>query len=147
MDILSNFADKLKELMNYSEIAESALADRVGIDVSQIRRYLRKDCLPSLTSAVKLADYFKCPLDYLFGRAEDFTEQNYPVCPPFGGHFAAFLEKNNCTRYRLSRQLRGLTQCRMHAWVHGISTPSVENLIRISDYFKCSLDELVGREP
>ena len=146
MDILSIFADKLKELMNYSEITEQDLYAAVGTDVSQIRRYLRKECLPSLQNAVRLADFFRCPLDYLFGRAEDFTEQSYPAPPPFGGHFTAFLEKYGCTRYRLSQEIGGLTQCRLNAWAHGKSAPSVGNLIRIADYCRCSLDELVGRE-
>ena len=112
----------------------------------EIRRYLRKECLPSLQNAVRLADFFRCPLDYLFGRAEDFTEQSYPAPPPFGGHFTAFLEKYGCTRYRLSQEIGGLTQCRLNAWAHGKSAPSVGNLIRIADYCRCSLDELVGRD-
>ena len=49
MDILSIFADKLKELMNYSEITEKDLSAAVGTDVSQIRRYLRT--VPEVESA------------------------------------------------------------------------------------------------
>lgn len=147
MDILSNFGERLKELLNYSEIRETDLSLAVGIDISQIRRYLRKECIPTLSNALKLADYFRCPLEYLFGRVDDFTEANYPPCPPFCIVFRTFLKENRCTRYRLSKQIPGLTQSRLNAWIHGRSIPTVENLQRLACHFGCTLDELVGREP
>ena len=39
----------------------------------------------------------------------------------------------------------GTTQAKIWHWESGICYPNFTSLIKIADFFKCSLDELVGR--
>lgn len=146
MEVLSIFGENLKELMIYNETSAGTMSEKVGIDPSQIRRYLRGESLPTLKNAIKIADALRCPLDYLFGLTSDFTEKEYPPAPPFSKHFPAFLEKCGYSRYKLAREIKGLTQSRLSAWANDRGEPTVENLLKIAAHLSCSLDELVGRE-
>lgn len=40
----------------------------------------------------------------------------------------------------------GTSQSKIYDWEKGTYYPHVTSLIKLADYFKCSLDELLGRE-
>ena len=70
---------------------------------------------------------------------------SYLPCPPFFQAFDSILKFNNRTKYRLAKDLNISNQTTI-AWHKGTSIPTIENLIRIANYFGCALDELVGRK-
>ena len=145
MDILSTFGERLEEMMFECGLSSYDVAGRTNIDVSGIRRYLRKASLPNLFNALKLADLFACSLDYLFGRTDDSYKTKFLPCPDFSERFKEVLQENNCTRYRLNKDTHIAERC-IDDWYYGRGVPTVENLIELADYFYCTLDYLVGRE-
>ena len=145
MDYLSNFSETLSELMLIQKLSAEELGKRIKIDRSTITKYKSKRSYPKLQFAIKIADYFGCPLDYLFGLADDYKKKTYLTCPPFYQVFQQLLKSRNCTRYRLFTDLDFHDQI-VDNWYYGKNIPSMDSVIRIAEYFGCTLDELVGRK-
>ncbi|MDE6275064.1 MAG: XRE family transcriptional regulator [Clostridia bacterium] len=145
MDILSNFSETLSELIAMHNLNASILGKQLKIDRSTITKYLAKRSLPKLQFAIKIVDYFGCSLDYLFGLTNDYQKKSYLQCPPFFQVFQQLLASRNCSRYRLFTDLDIHDQI-VDDWYYGRSIPSMYNIIRLANYFNCTLDELVGRK-
>lgn len=142
MNILSNFADSLTELFQNRDISE--ISKNTNISIPVIYRYLRKESLPTLHNAIELAKYFECSLDYLFG----LTDKKYSLnksAPSFDIAFQNILKETECTRYQLNKHTKIANQS-LDDWYKGKRKPSIPKLIKMSEYFGCSLDKLVGRE-
>lgn len=146
MDILSNFSETLSELILMHNLNSTKLSKQLNIDRSTLTKYLAKRSFPKLTYAITIADYFGCSLDYLFGLTNEYNKKTYLPCPPFYQVFQETLKSHNCTQYRLYTDLN-FNDKSVIAWYKGKSIPAMDNLIKISEYFECSLDELVGRKP
>ncbi|MDE7306773.1 MAG: helix-turn-helix domain-containing protein [Clostridia bacterium] len=145
MDILSNFAENLSELIFDNNLTPKDFSKDINIVESVTYRYLRKVCLPSLQNAVNIADYFKCSTDYLFGLTESNEKAEFKKAPPFNQRFKEMLNKNKLSRYAF-RKVTHFAQQSVDDWYHGTRTPSVQNAILIAKYFDCTLDFLIGRE-
>lgn len=79
MDHLNYFGDCLKELLADSGMSIKELSEKTKIRLSRLYDFLNKEHIPSLENAIKIADVFRCPLDYLFGFVADFTPQTFTV--------------------------------------------------------------------
>lgn len=60
-----------------------------------------------------------------------------------GERICELRNKKNLTQYALAREL-GVTRSSVNAWEMGISIPSVERIIDLSQYFHVSIDYLLG---
>ncbi len=145
MDIMSNFAENLSELIFENNLTPKDFSKAVNIVESVTYRYLRKVCLPSIQSAITIADYFKCSTDFLFGLTANNTKAEYKKAPPFSQRFKELLNKNNLSRYAFYNANNFAKQS-IDDWYHGKRTPTVQNAILIAKYFDCTLDYLLGRE-
>jgi len=54
-------------------------------------------------------------------------------------------ESSNMTQTQLALKL-GVTRTTVTMWEMGINYPTVENLIKLSEIFNCTIDELVKGE-
>lgn len=62
----------------------------------------------------------------------------------FVERFKTLLEKNVVTAYKVAKDTN-ISQGLMREYQKGIKTPSSQNIIKIADYFGCSVDYLLGR--
>ena len=144
--IVNKFPKILKDLMYEHDIDAKTLALNIGISQSApIYRWLHGKRGILLTSAVSIADYFKCSLDYLFGRSDDYAEKVYSTCPQFDIQFRNILNEMKITQYRLIKD-RVVSSGNITSWLKDKQTPTMECIIRIAEYLKISLDYFVGRE-
>ena len=143
MENLSNFPQRLKELMDEHDLRSEGLANKSGVAGSSIRAILRGEALPTLSSAVKLADYFCCSLDYLVGRTDKIEEVNPRALPSFYEHLRAVMNELGVKRYEITKNTSVNDTCFTN-WKHG-AQPGLVNLCILAKYMKISLDELVGR--
>jgi transcriptional regulator with XRE-family HTH domain len=142
---LSIFAERLNELMFDKKIAPEALSKVLGVDLSLIYKYLRKEFTPSTPNAIRIANYFNCSLDYLVGLSEDISLSFNVECNPFAICFQELLKKHNCTRYRLKKNTV-LAKQSVDDWYNGVRVPTIDNLIVLAEYFNCSIDCIIGRD-
>ncbi len=54
-------------------------------------------------------------------------------------------ETANLTQLALSHKT-GINQCMISRWEAGANLPSIRDLVTLADFYRISLDELVGRE-
>lgn len=74
MEINKIFSERFSELVFESGITPKELAAVLAIDLTDIYAYLKGKNLPRLTVAIKIADYFCCSMDFLFGRKDEFEK-------------------------------------------------------------------------
>ena len=142
MDIMSNFAESIKELIGETKISE--ISAKVNISIPVIYKYLRKESMPKLHNAVSLAKYFECTLDYLFGLSDKRERLNGKELL-YDTAFRNVLSEAKCTRYILQKQTQIPSQS-IDDWYHGKREPSIPHLIKVASYLGCTLDKLAGLE-
>ncbi len=145
MDILSNFAERLKELANENNLSDRELAEKVGVHRTTIGKYLRGKDLPSLVTLVKFADLFGCTIEFLLGRSEEYVKRQYAPCPPFGSSIVKQLELRGVSKRSFARACN-IPESLIYQWRDGVYAPSVVNALKVADFFEITADELLGRE-
>lgn len=142
---LSNFAERLSELMFDAKLKAPAFAKILGCGSNTVTRYIAKSNFPTVEMAVKIADYFKCSLNYLFGLSDNDYEKIFKVCPPFSERLPELLKHFNSNKATLEKGAR-LPQSAIYSWQNGKTSPDIVSVWKMSDYFKCSMDFIIGRE-
>ncbi len=141
---LSFFAERLSELIFDAGISPSDLAESVGCDRSTISRYLSSRKMPTVELCVRIADYFGCTLDYLFGVEDDNFPQSFNAIKPFSKRLPELLEHFKISRYRLE-MLTGISESTLYYWAKGQTTPTIEKIILIAKKLNSSIDFILGR--
>lgn len=145
MEILSKFSKRLKELMDEAEIKSPALGANIGLEPSAITKFLRAERLPSAATLVKLADYFNCTTDYLLGLSDVLDDRKFKQRPPFCKQIDVLIAFSHKTQYRFGIEAE-LSDETFRRWRKGKNEASVETLVKIAKYLKCSVDFVLGRE-
>ncbi len=145
MNILSIVSERLKELMNEAELNVPALADKINMDASCVLRFVKAERLPATDTLVKLADVFQCTTDYMLGLSDVLDDRKFKRRPPFSERLKFLLKTYNITRYKLEHDTEFSEQA-IKNWYRGTYEPTIESLIKLSKYFKCSVDFVLGRE-
>lgn len=143
---MNSFTKILKELMEEKSVAVKVLAEHLALaDSSAIYKWLNSEISLLLPTAVKIADYFYCSLDYLFGRSAYCENSNYGECPFFDIQFRKVLEEQKISQYRLLKD-KVVSRGNLDSWLNKKQTPHIESIIKLADYLKTSMDYLVSRE-
>ena len=145
MDILSNFGENISELLHEKNLSVTEFAQSVDIAFSEVYRYLRKEYIPKLSNMIKIADCYGYSLDYLIGLMPFPENAKFQKTPPFSVRFKELLKEKGLSRYRLSKET-GILINRIDSWYNGEFIPSLDNALKLSKYFNCTLDYLLGRE-
>jgi transcriptional regulator with XRE-family HTH domain len=58
--------------------------------------------------------------------------------------FGELLQKRHITSYKIAKET-GIPKSIVYEWTAGIRAPTIDNLIKIADYFNVSTDYLLGR--
>ncbi len=145
MTLYHTLALRLSELMkDCDNISADQLGREIGCGGSTIRAWRLGNKLPSLSNSIKLADYFGCSLDYLFGRIDiDFSFKIMPLLPIYE-RVSQLLIDNKVSWYKvhkITKIARGTLDC----WKQG-KEPLLSTLDVLAKYFDCSIDYLIGRD-
>ena len=141
---LSIFAERLSELIFDEKINSNLLAQKVGCDRSTITRYLSANKMPTVETCVKIANYFECSLDYLFGLEDNFYPQSFYELVPFSDRLPVLLKFFNISRYRLEK-LTGFSESTLFYWSKGKTKPTIEKIIKLARTLNTSIDFILGR--
>lgn len=145
MNILSNFAESISDVLYDLNITLDEFACKVKINVSEVYRYKRKECLPSTANIIKIADELGCSVDGLLGYSPLILRLNLRSVQTFSERFTYLLQNRGLTRYKLCKDTK-LSPSRVDDWYNGVRLPSISNLIILKDYLDCTIDCLLGRE-
>lgn len=137
------FSERLGDLLIDKGITPEQLATIVGVSLPTVYEWKAGKQI-FYANLIKLCDYLNCSIDFIAGRSEmelDFTPQ---TPPPFNKAIRIITEKRKITTYRLRKETR-YDGSYFARWNKG-AEPYLSTLIELSDYFSCTIDELVGRE-
>ena len=145
MGILSKLPEQLSELMKENNFTPVILAEKIGVTRNAITRYLSGVRLPSFGVFVKLVETFNCSADFILGLVEyPPTNVIFHSIPPFSQRFRELLNSYKVSQYAL-HQKTNLSYDNFNKWLKGITCPYIDNLIKLSQAFDCSVDYLIGR--
>lgn len=141
---MNKLSNKLKELMN-NEVSAKDLQKYFNFSsTSLIYKWINNNSMPSFLYLIKLADFFNVNIDYLVGRTENFEQVKPKKLPNFSTQFKKILKQYNTNQYKLLKD-KIISKGHLNSWLNLNNLPSTNNLIRLADYLKISIDELVGR--
>lgn len=144
MDILSNFAENLAELMAERNLNAPALAKILKMDRSNVTRYLQGLRLPVFHGFIAIAEFFNVSADVLLGRTDYSSEAEFLPVLPFGERLRQVMNETKTTQYRIERDLN-ISGSSMYNWLFNKTVPTVESLVRLAEYMDVSVDYLLGR--
>ncbi|MBO5102573.1 MAG: helix-turn-helix transcriptional regulator, partial [Clostridia bacterium] len=144
---MDNFVDILRDLVNEKGLSLRKLEKESGISSNQYSRYLR-GAMPAVDCAIKMANYFNCSLDYLFGLTDKRNYTNYSNIlgdwSVFLGRYKKLLENNKITHWKFCKN-NGLSESNIRHWENYGEHPNIATLFVISFNLGDSIDFLVGR--
>ncbi len=141
---LSNFAERLAELLFENELSVPKFAKEIDCARSTINSYLNAQKMPVLDMVVRMSDYFQCTTDFLLGLTDENSVKQFTPLPPFSQRFPMLCKKFGYTKYRLQK-LTGIPESSLYNWQRGDNTPAIDRLVQIAEIFGCSVDYLIGR--
>ena len=141
---MENFSEILNDLIIESGLSLRKLATQSNVSAIQYSKYLRGVC-PSIDVVVRIANYFDCSVDYLFGLSDKksikhFDSYNLTV---FVDRYKECLEQNNISHWKFAQKY-GLSESALRHWQYGDS-PSIASLVTIAKNLSVSIDYLIGR--
>ena len=144
---MSNFQTKLNELINEQGISKRQLANILGFkdNNSSISKWTKGQQMPKLDMAIKLCNYFKCSLDFLFGTSNNSEEVNLKTNISFDKQLRKILSDKKITQTKLVEETNFSTG-NLFSWFNKKSQPNMSTVIELADYLGVSLDYLAGRE-
>lgn len=142
---MSEFVERLEELMFERNLTRKKFAEISGVDAASVTLYLNERRLPTVENAVKIADFFNCSTDYLLGREDVNHGAKFKSRPPFCQRLKFLKERFNRSAYSIYTGT-GISKSSYYEWLSGKRQPSLDNVIRLADYFGCTVDFVLGRE-
>ena len=142
---LSKLSESLKELMAEHNLNQVTLAEKLGSGRTKFSDILNAKNAPNYNTFVKLIEYFNCSADFLLGLKEYPCEDvEYKPVQPFSVRLRAVLKETGKTQYSFIKETR-ISWGVFYNWLTGKTLPSVDNLVKVANYFSCSVDYLLGR--
>lgn len=142
---MSDFVERLSELMFERGLNKKTLAQEIGISATSITHYLQDRHVPSVENLVKIADYFQRSTDFLIGREEENLTLTFKPCPPFSKQLDVLKKHFKCSAYQIYNSTN-ISKSGYYDWKSGRVQPSIENVIRLAEHFDCRVDFILGRE-
>ncbi len=141
-----SFQETLKELIIEKGMSLRKIGKESGFTSGQLSEYLH-GTYPSIERAIKLANYFNCSLDYLFGIVDERNYASYNDKPfdlvLFIKRYEELLKINNTTHWKFTNSCE-LAESILRHWKKG-HKPLLDSLQIIALNLNGSIDYLVGR--
>lgn len=139
---MNSFQERLQDLLTENNLSRLQLAKRLGLSSTTINGYFNDNYYPQIDIAIKMANYFNCSLDFLFGLSED-VNNNCKNQNSFIENFDKLLKQNKLPIARALREMK-MSEYNYYRWKAG-KFPKTINLIEIAKFFDTSIDNLIGR--
>lgn len=140
---MSYFVESLKDLLLEKGMTLKDLSHELPIPERTL--YDCKKFNPTIKNALIIVDYFFSSLDY-FERRHNYQvcvfDRNYKI--KFYENLIVELQKQKLSQAKLCRETHISESC-FKRWKRGV-LPTYENLVLISNYLECSIDNLLGRK-
>lgn len=143
---MEQFKENLKDLIDETNLSLRQLEKVSGVSAMQYSRYLR-DSIPTIDVVMRIAKFFNCSIDYLFGlddkrNSNQYKTYNYDISL-FVPRYLELLKNNNISHYKFSIN-QPFNESIIRHWQSG-KTPRLDIVYIIATHFGSSMDYLIGR--
>lgn len=154
MDSDNIFGQRILELRKAAGLTQKQLGEIVGLSMQAINDIEKGRRETTFTKAILLARYFDTTVDYLIGETDNLERPpELPALEYPSGHEDLFNLSMRLKQLRISGKLTyqavgkatQLGTLRYKNIEFGETSPTLEMLLALADYFDVSLDYLVGR--
>lgn len=98
--------------------------------------------MPSLKTAIAIANFLKVSLDYLFELATENKFKFYDLSKlNFSKNLEVLLATKNISARQLCKELK-YSRANVLRWKNGV-TPSIQSLLELANYFSCTIDDIL----
>lgn len=143
---MEQFRENLRDLIDETGLSLRQLEKESGVSAMQYSRYLR-DNIPTIDVVLRIAKYFDCSIDYLFGLDNTKNSNHYKTyeynISKFLPRYMELLKANNITHYKFSKD-QPFNESILRHWQAG-RVPRLDIVYIIANYFGSSMDYLIGR--
>lgn len=140
------FSENLSDLVAKAGISLRELARQSGVSAVQYSRYL-KGSIPTIDITLKIAKYFECSLDFLFGLSNNKNDKHFSTYEydfsKFLDNYKVLLQENNITHYKFMKA-SDYDESIIRHWRAGC-TPRLDIIYYIAKNLNGSIDDLIGR--
>jgi transcriptional regulator with XRE-family HTH domain len=143
VDNLSIFAERITELKEEYNLSNLQFEKICGCKNQSISSWLTKGVYPKLVNLMRLSDYFNCSIDYILGLTDNKYLSRREIPIPFLTRISELLTKNHISEYALAKAC-DFNRSSFVNWRKRNLLPQTECLIRIAEYFNCSVEYLLG---
>ena len=144
---MSNFAERLKALTISNKINLRTLAIKIDVSSSQLSHYANGKYDPTVVNAIKIANYFKCSLDYLFGLDDNILRHpvnNFESVTTFKERLKYLIGLRKSNINQISKHTYINRNC-IYAWFQSNSFPKTNLLSKLAKELNTSIEYLIGR--
>ena len=138
------FQKRFADMLNDNELSVKEFANIVGVSLPVIRLAYQFGIIPSVRPLIKIADFTEVSFDYLVG----FTDTNdFIKAYSVSDFHSRYEELKNEKKVRDSQIANVMPFSRnfISEWKRNKTLPSLDYLKALADYFKVSIDYLLGR--
>lgn len=143
------FMEKFKDILRDLIIDDGnkslrAISKLINVSAFQLGRFL-KGSMPNIDNAIKISNYFKVSIDYLFGlvNINNFKNLGAKNMNVFVSRYETALKENGLTNNAFCKTST-ISESSLRRWKHG-EEPRMESLVEIADKLSTSIDYLIGR--
>ena len=144
MAISTEFQKRLQDLIDEEETKRSELHRKMGVDYRSLANALNYGIVPKPRTVAKFADYFDVSIPYLFGETDINDFEKASPQSSFSERFRSLCSERDESHYRVSQECH-FDKSYISRWLNKNQLPSFEILDILCDYFKVSVDYLLGR--
>lgn len=140
------FVDSLNDLISGTNKSLRQLSKESSVSTMQYSRYLNGS-IPTIDISLKIAEYFQCTLDYMFGLSDEkkslkYTSYKYDISK-FLTNYEKLLAQNNMSHYKFIKN-SPFDESIIRHWKQG-SIPRMDIIYYIAKNLNGSIDDLIGR--
>ena len=144
MEILLGFKDTFNDLLIDKELTVKEFSKQLCTLPSVVSEWKNNPVNHKMKTVLKVADYFKCSLEFLCGKTTIYLDYQPQSCPVFKDRIVQVLKECKCSTYALYKYT-DIKPSQYHRWRKG-AEPWLSSLGILSDYLGVTLDYLIGRD-
>ncbi|MDE7453529.1 MAG: helix-turn-helix domain-containing protein, partial [Clostridia bacterium] len=144
MEHSEEFKQRFSELISDLDCKKSEIPKLLNIDYNVFGKITEFGIIPKPVILIRIADYFNISVEYLLNRTDNPYFVKAETATTFLERYQALKAEKNLTDYVITQKLHISTSYTTN-WKNKKYIPSIINLIELSEYFKVSIDYLLGR--
>ncbi len=147
-----NFPKRLKDLREEKGYTQTFVAQNCDVSIQCISSLESGNRSPTGSTLVALAEFFDVSIDYLMGLEADTFKPESPInsqqqeTTEFAMRIKELRKERNLTQVALAEALNVSNGC-IAMLETNKSEPTANTLAKYADFFGCTTDYLLGREP